>query len=412
MSRVHGVRAVWKALVPESVRYAAQPVLRRFLLGYFRRLSRKPHDAEVYEGPIRVVGYFANTHGITASARLAVRAFQALGVPVEAVDVSPAETDWAGTPGVVRTPGPWIFHINAPQMLGALIYLGPRQVRGPRFGYWAWELPKAPKSWLKDGALVDEIWAPSEYTATSLAGAKAPVRVVPHPIFLEDYRDVAPLPRAPGFLAVSLFDFNSSMARKNPQGVIAAFSRAFPNDPTARLIIKTQKGAIFPELLAKLRSDAPPNVEILDAVWPYSQVKALIASADVLISLHRAEGFGLTMAEAMALSVPVIATGWSGNSDFIDDTCALVAPSTPVAVDDPQGIYKGQTWAEPDIEVAAQHLIRLRGDPVLASHLRQAGKRRVAERLSPQAWFATLPNELRKAAMVAASRARKNQAAD
>ncbi len=410
MSLLSNARRLWRQMTPEPVRLAVQPILRPALEAYVRALARRPHEGQAYDGPIRVVGDFGGSYGISASARFAVRAFQALGVPVEAVDVSGAKLDWIGAADAARAPGPWIFHINPPELLAAMAYLGPRRVLGPRFGYWAWELPKAPKTWLKGAALVDEVWAPSEYTASAFAGAKTAVRVVPHPIFLEDYRDVAPLPREPGFLAVTLFDFNSSMARKNPQGVIAAFARAFPGDTTARLVIKTQNGGLFPELLAELRRIAPLNVEVLDAVWPYARVKALIASADVLISLHRAEGFGLTIAEAMALSVPVIATGWSGNTDFMDQTCALVVPCAPVAVDDPQRIYKGQTWANPDVEAAAQALVRLRADPVLASHLRQAGRRRVGERLSPQAWFATLPNDLRKAAMVAASRARKAQA--
>jgi len=410
VSLLTAARRLWRDLTPEPLRRAAQPILGPALNAYIRRAAQRPHEAEAFDGPIRVVGDFGGSYGISASARFAVRAFQALGVPVEAVDVSGARLDWIGAADAARAPGPWIFHINAPELLPALAYLGPKQVRGPRYGYWAWELPKAPKRWLRDARLVDEVWAPSEYTAHALAGAKAPVRVVPHPIFLEDYRDIAPLPRAPGgFLAVTLFDFNSSAARKNPEGVIAAFAQAFPDDPAALLVIKTQNGKLFPELLERLRASAPLNVEIVDEVWPYARVKSLIASADVLISLHRAEGFGLTIAEAMALSVPVIATGWSGNTDFMDEACALVVPSSPVAVDDPQGIYKGQTWAEPDIGAAARALVRLRGDPVLASHLRQAGRRRVSERLSPQAWFATLPNDLRKAAMVAAGRARKAQ---
>lgn len=396
-------------MTPEPVRLAFQPVLGPALSAYVRHAAMKPHDAEAFEGPIRVVGDFGGSYGISASARFAVRAFQALGVPVEAVDISGARLDWMGASEAARAPGPWIFHVNAPELLPALAYLGLRHVRGPRYAYWAWELPKAPRRWLTDARLVDEVWAPSEFTATALTDARAPVRVVPHPIFLEDYRDVAPMPREVDFLAVTLFDFNSSMARKNPRGVIAAFGRAFGDDPTARLVIKTQNGHLFADLLAYLRASAPANVQVVDAVWPYAQVKSLIASADALVSLHRSEGFGLTIAEAMALSVPVVATGWSGNTDFMDDTCAISIPSAPIPVEDPQGIYKGQTWADPDVEAAARALRRLRADPVLASHLRQAGKRRVAERLSPQAWFATLPNDLRRAAMVAAGKARRGQ---
>ena len=115
-------------------------------------------------------------------------------------------------------------------------------------------------------------------------------------------------------------------------------------------------------------------------------------------------------AEAMALGTPVIGTGWSGNVDFMDETCALIIPSQPIAVDDPQGIYRGQTWADPDVEAAAQALRRLRADRDLAARLSQAGKRRVAEQLSPQAWFATLPDGVQRAALAAAGASRRAQA--
>ena len=110
-----------------------------------------------------------------------------------------------------------------PVRIAALAYLGPKNVRGPRYGYWAFELPRAPKSWLRDAAMMDEVWVPSSFTGASLEGARAPVRTVPVPLFMEDYRDVEPAPRDERFLAVTLFDFKSSMARKNPQGIIAAF---------------------------------------------------------------------------------------------------------------------------------------------------------------------------------------------
>lgn len=407
MSLLSSARGAWRAMTPEPVRRLAQPILGPALEAYVRSQAKKPHAADDLSGPIRVVGDFGGSYGIAASAKLAVRAFEALGAPVEQVDISGAKLDWIGSAEAARTPGAWIFHVNAPEILAALAFLGPKNVRGPRYGYWAWELPKAPKSWLKDAALLDEVWAPSAYTAQALSGAAAPVRVVPHPLFIEDYRSVAPTPREPGFLAVTLFDFNSSAARKNPDGMIAAFAQAFPDDPTARLVIKTQNAQLFPEVFQRLRAAAPANVEILDAVWPYAQVKSLIASADVLLSLHRAEGFGLTMAEAMALGTPVIGTGWSGNLDFMDETCAMLVPSQPTQVEDPQGIYSGQSWADPDIAAAAKALRRLREEPDLAARLAEAGRRRVAERLSPQAWFTSLPDGVQRAALAAARTTRR-----
>ncbi|MFL5295205.1 MAG: glycosyltransferase family 4 protein [Phenylobacterium sp.] len=391
-------RRVWRAALPEPIRKLFAPVLGFGLESYVRAAARRPHGAQSGAGPIRIVGYFQASHGIAASARLAARAFEALGVPVERLDVTDAKLDWEGRLTAPVNAGAWIFYLNPPELLAALACLGPRQLRGPRYGYWAWELPKAPARWRKDAALVDEVWAPSRFTADALLGAASPVRVVPHPMFMEDYARVRPAPRRARFQGVSVFDFNSSLARKNPEGAIAAWREAFGDDPTCELTFKTQNGDQFPDALGKLRADAPANVRIVDEVWPYEDVKRLIAGADVLVSLHRAEGFGLTLAEAMAIGTPVLATGWSGVMDFLDVDNALLVPSTQVKVKDPQGIYAGQSWADPDIDAAAGELKRLRDDPALGKRLGRAGRERVRRQLSPEAWFETLPETVRRAA--------------
>lgn len=406
MTLLGRARRLWRSALPEPVRKLAGPLLNVALETYVRAAARAPHGAEAPVGPIKVVGYFQGSHGIAASARLAARAFEALGAPVERVDVTDAKLDWDGRLTAPVSASAWIFHLNPPELLAALACLGPKQLLGPRYGYWAYELPRAPARWLKDAALVDEVWAPSRYTAAALAGAAAPVRVVPHPLFLEDYAKVAPALRRSAFQGVSVFDFNSSLARKNPQGAIAAWARAFGGDPDCELTLKTQNGAAFPDALAALRAAAPANVRVIDEVWPYAEVLGLIAGADVLVSLHRAEGFGLTPAEAMAMGVPVVATAWSGVLDLMDETCAAMVPFTPTPVVDPQGVYRGQCWAEPDVDAAAQALVRLRGDPDLRRRLGQTGRARVAERLSPQAWFATLPPGVKTAAMAAVRDAR------
>ena len=405
MSALSVARRVWRVAMPEPVRKLAAPALNVALESYVRGAARAPHGADTTQGPIKVVGYFAGSHGIATSARLAARAFETLGVPVERLDVTHAKLGWDGRLTEPVAASAWIFHLNPPELLAALACLGPRQLIGPRYGYWAWELPRAPLRWRRDAALVDEVWAPSRYTAQAMVGAAAPVRVVPHPLFLEDYTGVAPAPRRVKFQGVSVFDFNSSLARKNPQGAIIAWVRAFGEDPDCQLTLKTQNGAAFPDALAVLRASAPGNVRVVDEVWPYGGVQSLIAGADVLVSLHRAEGFGLTPAEAMAMGVPVLATGWSGVLDFMDETCAVMVPSQPTAVADPQGVYHGQSWAEPGLQAAAQGLIRLRQDDALRQRLGRAGRARVAERLSPQTWFKALPASVQTAARAAIPKA-------
>ena len=398
MSALGAARRLWRQALPAPVRTLAAPVLNVALETYVRAQARKPHGADQGHGPIKVVGYFQGTHGIAASARLAVRAFEALGVPVERLDVTDAKLDWDGRLTAPVSAGAWIFHLNPPELLAALACLGPTQLVGPRYGYWAWELPRAPARWRRDAALVDEVLAPSRYTADALKGAKSPVRVVPHPLFVEDYAKVAPAPRRAAFQGVSVFDFNSSLARKNPQGAIAAWAQAFGDDPDCELTLKTQNGHLFPNALGSLRRLAPANVRIVDEIWPYDEVKSLIAGADVLVSLHRAEGFGLTPAEAMALGTPVLATAFSGVLDFMDPESALLVPFRLVPVDDPQRIYAGQSWAEPNLSVAAAALTRLREEPELGARLSAAGQARVARQLSPQAWFETLPAPVQAAA--------------
>jgi glycosyltransferase involved in cell wall biosynthesis len=395
VSRLGAAQSLWRRL-PLPLRRLAAPLLSGLTQAYVR--ARRAPGADAARGPIKVVGLFSDSSGIGASARLCVRAFEAMGVPVETVAVRADGLDLSAALETA-TPATWIFHLNPAEMIAALASLGPDKVVGPRYGFWAWELPKAPARWLADAALVDEVWAPSRYTAQALAGAKAPVRVVPHPLFAEDYAGVDPAPRQAAFQAVCLFDFKSSMARKNPMGAIEAFRRAFGDDPQCQLTLKTQNGALFPDQLEMLRAALPANARLIDAVWPYADVKRLIAGADVLISLHRAEGFGLTPAEALALGTPVLATAFSGVLDFLDDDCAILVPCTLVAVADAQAIYQGQHWAEPDLDVAAAGLIRLRIDQDLRARLIAAGRARVAERLSPEAWFATLPAEIQQAAL-------------
>jgi glycosyltransferase involved in cell wall biosynthesis len=391
-------QAIWRALMPRQARNLAAPAVTRALEAYVRAVPRPPPAASAAGLPIRVVGLFEASHGIGASARLAVRAFQSLGVPVETASLAGDTSDWSRRPPTA-TPAVWLFYLNAPELVAALAHLGPRQVKGPRFGYWAWELPKAPAGWLRNASLLDEVLAPSRYTADALAGARAPVRVTPHPLFLEDYQDVAPARRRTIFQAVALFDFKSSAARKNPQGAIEAFRRACGDDLQCELVLKTQNGALYPELLAQLRQGAPGNVRIVDEVWPYDEVKRLIAGADVLVSLHRAEGFGLPIAEAMALGTPVVATAFSGPMDFMDEASAMLVPWTPTPVADPQGIYRGQSWAEPDLDAAARALGALRTDSALRARVAERARRSVAARLSPKAWFATLPEAVRTAAL-------------
>ena len=177
-------------------------------------------------------------------------------------------------------------------------------------------------------------------------------------------------PRKP-FTVLVMADSRSSFSRKNPAAAVDAFRRAFGNDTSTRLIVKlTGRPADVEPLAASVRNlpNAGVVVDFLDEVT----LARLYRSADVLLSLHRAEGFGLPMLEAMSHGVPVIGTGWSGNMEFMSEANSLFVPFQLVPVQDEAGIYANGMWAEPDIDAAAALLRQLARDDDMHTRLARA----------------------------------------
>lgn len=288
---------------------------------------------------------------------------------------------------------PLVLHVNAPQVPFALLRLGRAAMRGRRVvGYWAWELPVAPESWRAGLAFVHEIWAPSRFTAAALEPLlPGRVRVVPHPVAVHPPAPAA-LSRVdfglPADAVVTLVAFNlgSSFERKNPLGAIAAHGMAFGDRADRVLLLRVGNPHHFPADFARLRAAADrPNIRIDTRTLPAADSHALMAACDIVLSLHRSEGFGLVPAEAMLLSIPVIATDWSGNTDFMDAGCAAMVPVRLVPAHDPRGVFvaPGAMWAEPDIAAAAAHLVRLADDPMARRALGRAGQVAARARLGP-----------------------------
>lgn len=371
-------------------------------------LAPRPRRDAASAGPLVVAGAFRASSGLGQISRLLFEGLRAAGEPVVALDITrglrqhedlppPADPGEAG-PGQGRL----ILCVNAPLTGLALLAVGRRIAAGKRvIGLWNWELPEVPPEWRLGVGLVHEIWVSSTFTATAIrpiAGGR-PVEVIDYPICLHP---APPRPaRAPGapFTVLSMFDAASSVARKNPEGAVAAFRRAFGDDPGARLVLKAQRLAAAPEQKARLEAvvAAAPNIEVLDATLDQAGLDALIGGADVLLSLHRAEGYGLTLAEAMRRGVPVVATDWSGNTDFVSAEVGFPVPWRLVPAEDPQRTYHhpGMTWADPDLDAAAVALRRLRDEPGLAARLGAAGAAFAAARWNAQAWHARLPDTAR-----------------
>ncbi|WP_158801706.1 glycosyltransferase family 4 protein [Acidisoma sp. L85] len=323
-----------------------------------------------------IVAALARHNGITRGAYLQWEALRQIGVETELVDATPALRNPLYR--IRHQPGSaYVFHTGGPQTASLVGSVLPHAASAYRIAYWAWELPDPPQDWGGCDRNVEEIWTPSAFSQASLAKTvQRPVHVVPHylPPHPARKRD-----SAEPFTVLTMADSRSSFSRKNPEGAVRAFRRAFGTSPSARLILKlsgrdeelkTFEGALGHEL----RGD---NIEVVRDYLDEAGLAALYRRADVLLSLHRAEGFGLPMLEAMAHGIPVVATGWSGNLEFADATNTLLVPYRLVAVSDPAGIYSGSTWAEPDLEAAAQGLRRLAEAPAFYAALASAAHRSV-----------------------------------
>ena len=386
-------RAVWQRL-PRSLRRSALFSLADLLAP---RISESCRAA----GPIIVVGPLRTASGLGESARLCHDALKILGLPVFAIDVAPilmqsddgVEFEFADG-RLVAGPATLIFHVNGHLMSLAMLGLPRKLVRQSRIiGYWAWELPKVPSDWLRGMRFVHEIWVPSTFTAQAIGdiASNVTMRVVPHPISIRPVhpRAFSRDPTKP-FVVLAMFNMASSMARKNPLGAIEAFKAAFGNDPGVRLVVKCSNLDTFPPGARQLRACCPKggNIVLAEAVMDQAGLDALYSEADAVISLHRSEGFGLVIAEAMLRGVPVVATAWSGNTDFLSKATGVPIGYDLVPAVDPQDTYdfSETVWAEPRIKEAAQALRLLRSDPAWARALGESAAAFAAAAFGPAAY--------------------------
>lgn len=371
-------RHVWGRL-PRGMR-------REALFTAMRMIAPRPAPDATASGPVYVAGVLRTASGLGQAARLAYSALHAQGVDVRGVDLTAAlmqsvDTDFAFRDGAHETgPGVVLLHVNGPVTPMAMARLGRRFVDGKRIiGYWAWELPVVPRDWRHGVPFVNDVWTLSEFTADALApmlGYRPPVVAIPCATQISGITQRQRQPKD-SFNVLTIFNVASSVTRKNPFAAIRAFRQAFGDDAAARLTVKlsnAQTSAIFMQQLAG-ELHGSTNIDVIDRTISGAEIAALYASCDVLISLHRAEGFGLPMAEAMAHGIAVVGTDWSGSADFLSTETGLPVPYRLVPAQDPQATYHhpDMNWAEADTAAAAAALVRLRHEPELGRQLGKAG---------------------------------------
>jgi glycosyltransferase involved in cell wall biosynthesis len=370
------LRETWQLSAPHIARRILRPparLLRRAVLP--RVLPEAPPFATAPAMHAHIVGLLSSPTGIGKSARLCIEVLRRSGCKVSAENVAKLFSTDAGIacPGSEQStfmPGGFcIYHLNPSMLLPGVIRSGLRRYyQSYNIGYWAWELERLPHEWVECIRYMHAIIVPSRFCQTTIQRyTSKPVLVVPHPV--EEGRVVErhPADNAGSFHVVNIFRFGSSFERKNPIALVEAFRVAFGSSPRARLTLKTSDGPRFPADMARLQAAiaGQDNIAVIDEDWPEQRIASLMRSADVYASLHRSEGFGLPLAEAMMAGVPVIATNWSGNMDFCTPEHSFPVDCTLIPFRDTHGDYeqvRDAQWAAPSISHAAIQLQRVRDD--------------------------------------------------
>lgn len=340
---------------------------------------------------VNVVGQFRSESGIGEAARSVVAALDAVGVPVLPSLPPEASPSRQGVPfGVVpleQARFPVTLSLLTAYETGPFVAAAPAHIRAGRLvGLWWWEVEDLPDFMAEAFAHVDAVWAGTRHVQEALqrSAGEVPVERIRYAV-----RRPAPSTRsraelglpAEGCLFLTTFGFYSSIARKNPQGTITAFLRAFPNAQPGgpQLVIKTIDEDAHPAELAQLSAlTAPhPHVHLLPGYADRDVMDELLAAADVVVSLHRAEGFGYAPAEAMTLGRVALATGYSGNLDYMTPDNSVLVPAELVPIGEHGGPYPADSrWADPDLDAAAAAMRDLAADAALRARL---GRRAAAD---------------------------------
>jgi glycosyltransferase involved in cell wall biosynthesis len=363
---------------------------------WLRRLAQEIASGLPARPGVNVLAHFRYPSGVEQEAVQMVARLTAAGYRVARRDVPvgfPCDCD---SPDVYSDPE--LHDITLVKTGGGRGFDGLFPIAGlhPRPGVyrvagWSWELEQFPQEFVEQGTLANEVWTPSEFCAAAVRHAvpDKPVKAI-YPVVVA--RKAPPPGRAElglrdgRFLVLFAFDMGSMMERKNPLGLIRAFRRAFaPSDP-ADLVLKVSRGKSDPESLARLTAAAADaGATIIDRTTTQEEALGLIAACDCYASLHRAEGFGATVAEAMLLGKPVLSTDYSATAEFVTADVGLPVRYRLVPVGPDCAPYPPDAvWAEPDEAHAAALLRWVYEHPTEARELGRRAIERVETMLAPE----------------------------
>lgn len=360
---------------------------------------------------VNLLGYARGEFGIAENVRSYARALEHAVYPFLIFDLDVGSITRQEDGSMARHFSDTLRHatnvvfINPDQLRIAHDVLGSAAFAGRRnIGFWVWELEKFPSEWHGAFDLVDEVWVPTSYVRDAIANCTdKPVLRMPKAIEFEAPqgmdRTYFGLSQN-NFVFLFSYDFNSYASRKNPEAVVAAFRQAFSDgSQRVRLLIKSTNGRQFPDKLAAFQRSVADDarIEVRDGFLSRTEMFGLQNNADCYVSLHRAEGFGLGMAECMYLGKPVIATGYSGNLDFMNRENSLLVDYRIIPLCEGDYMcWQGQHWADPDVAHAARLMRQVFDDRELARRIGTAGAISIRSSNSKAGCAATISGRLRE----------------
>jgi glycosyltransferase involved in cell wall biosynthesis len=357
---------------------------------------------------VNVIGFLNSEKGMGHSVRKTISCLKALSLPIKKYSYHDRRSqnlfqnqmgDFADF-SVASSYAVNLIHLNAIDIgFSDQTYLQRMLKNRLNIGYWVWELESFPQKFFPHFRYFDEIWTPSRFSQSSiLSQSPIPVVCMPHPIS-EEYQDRKFQSRKNGpFQFFFSFDFDSGYGRKNPEAVIAAFQLAFPKgSEKVQLMIKAARADMHIDLFRRLKTRIGDDkrIKLVNSVLSPTEYIRMQEQSDCFVSLHRSEGFGLTLLEGMALKKPVIATNYSGSTDFVTNQTGFPVNYRLVAIEQGNAPYeKGGLWADPDVQHAAEQMKLVYLDPKKAASIAEAGYRHVWKNNSIEAISSLYLNRL------------------
>ena len=358
---------------------------------------------------VNLAGYLSSELGVGEAARQISSAMWAAGIDTSPIDIPADEGAMAERLAVLREdqlPFPVnLICVNADMIPQFAAAAGPSFfVDRHSVGIWFWEIEHFPEQWRDSFEHLDEVWVASRHIADALRPhASVPVETIRLPVkpVPPDASARPDLGMPDGYCFLFVFDYRSVLKRKNPLGLIDSFSRAFGPDSEVSLVIKVVGRENHPEEAGLVHdaAGAHPNVHLIETMITPEAKNAMIASCDCYVSLHRSEGFGLTLAEAMYFGKPVIATGYSGNLDFMtEDNSYLVRHARSRVGDGALPYPPDAIWADPDLDHAAELMRRVVDNPAEARSKGERGAQDIRRTHSPRAAGTVISERLQRIA--------------